>query len=269
MKRMFLTLALVALLAAPLMAQDAGKATEPAKDQPAEAAKNTDPATPPNPNMITWGNEKKPEAEDPNAKEPANKVDLATALNDQQKARIEAITKEAAKGDDLVAKAVKAYAGEERLKKSDAVKLYRNAGQIFFKAANDIDALAKPIADADTKLTLLRTHGDGYKAKAVEAYCKAAIVIIEEAKTLADLKPALADLKLARNVDKNSTVLAATVEAYNKAVADILAKMEEAAKQKATGGSKKQEDEDKPYDDGRTTYDPAKTGRTDPKRTGR
>jgi hypothetical protein len=270
---MLLTLALMALLAAPLMAEgttnEATKPADVAKDPPADTTKKAEPGTPANPNLINWGNEKKTEAEDPNSKQPATKVDLATVLNDQQKARIDAIAKEAAKGDDLVAKGAKAYAGEERMKKADAIKLYHNAGQIFFKASNDIDALAKAMTDENTKLTILRTHGDGFKAKAVEAYCKAAVVIIEEAKTLPELKKAEVELKMARVVDKNSPALAATVEAYNKAVTDITTKMEEAAKQQASGGSKKQEDEDKPYDDGRATIDPAKTGRTDTKRTGR
>lgn len=275
MVRMLLTLALATLLAGPLMAQanttkDAEKPADKAAPDPA-ADKEKDNKKVDKYLDIDWGTDKPAEkVDDPDARQPANKVDLATALDEAQKKRLDVVLKAAAKGDELVAKAVKASSGEDKhMKKIDAVQFYHNAGVIYRKAVQDLETLSKAIKDEDTRLTFLREHRDGFKAKACEMFCKAAQVIIEEAKTLADLKRVGLELQQARQADKDNPLIATTLEAARKAVTDMQIKLQEASAKQGGGGMKKQEDDVKNYDDGRQVIDPSKTGRDDYKRTGR
>lgn len=270
MLRKLMMLALVALLACPVLA-DAAKGDEPEKtkqDQPQDDSekKKADKYL-----GIDWGDEDKTESEkaDPEAKKPSKKVDLATALEKVRQKKLDKILKNAEKADKQVGVADDAAAGtHKRYKKGDAPKLYNAAGMMFVRVIRDLEKLAKLIKDEDVKLTLLQKHRDPMKDKGGEAFCKAANAVIESAKGVKDLKKAIPFLTAARRVNPKYPGIKAAANAAREKLRELLERIKQAKDNRATGGGG-EKDKDNPYDDGRSSRDQKDTGRSDYKRSGR
>jgi hypothetical protein len=224
---------------------------------------------------VDWGDNKeadkdKTKKENPDEAQPANKVDLGTALEPAQAKRLEKIKADVARAETVVKKADEAYSGkDEKVKKIDAIKLFESAAVIYHRAYTDVTALAKGIKDDDIRLTLLREYGDLYKRKACEMFCRAATTCVETAgNDVNALKMAVSYLKRARQIDPTYPGIEEGLAAVRTAFADLQARLAQ-TKSTSTGGGGKDKEETKPYDDGRQTHDPAETGREDYKRIGR
>ena len=202
---------------------------------------------------IDWGDDEKKddkkEAVDPDAADPSKEVDLGTALSEPQTKRLKAIEKNVAGGDKLSELAAKTLTGEAKgAKKSQAIRQYDGASAVFKKAMTDIGLLAKSINDDDTRLALLREHGDKYKKQTCEMLCKAGMAAIATAGNKVDnLKLAVQHFKRARKIDPKYPGIADGIAAARTAYKDITERIAEAKKRNAGGGSG---DEDPP-DEGR------------------
>ena len=217
---------------------------------------------------IDWGDDKKKddkkEAADPDAAAPSQEVDLATALSGPQTKRLEVIKKKVAKGDKLAELAAKTLAGETKgVKKSQAIRQYDGASAIFKKAMADIERLAKSINNDDTRLTLLREHGDKYKKQTCEMLCQAGMAAIATAgNKVENIKLAVKYFKRARKIDPTYPGIAEGIAAARSAYKDITERIAEAKKRSAGGGS----GDDDPPDEGREAEN---EGRDDHTQTGR
>ena len=221
---------------------------------------------------IDWGDDKTKtsDQDDPEAKKPSKEVDLEQALSSVQLKRLKKIKAGAGKAATMTQKGDKAYNGEDKkLKKIDSVKLYDAAGKLYRKPILDMERLAKQVkvTDEDAQLTLLRQFRDTYRDQACEMFCKAAGVVIEEAKGLGDLKKAVLFLKSARQVNPKYPGINEVRSAARARAKEIMTQLAEAAQQRTTGGGEK-EDDDR-YVDPRGDRDYKDTGRTDYKEIGR
>jgi len=219
---------------------------------------------------IDWGDDKdkKDEKEDPDAKDPAQKVNLDEALDKPQLSRLERIKRDAEKAAEAKAKADKVYNGQDkRLKKPDSVRLFDNVGTLYKARTLDVERLARMVKDEDARLTLLREYHDAYRNEACAAYCKAAQTIIETATSFPALKQAGIYLKKARLVNPKYPGIAEVVAMGRERAREMLTKVEEAEQRRTSSGGEKEKDDH--YDDVREDRDYKETGREDYKKTGR
>ena len=202
---------------------------------------------------IDWGDDEKKddkkEAADPDAADPSKEVDLGTALSEPQTKRLAAIKKKVAKGDKLAELAAKTLSGQKKgIKKSTAIRQYDKASAIFKKAMTDIGRLAKSINNDDTRMTLLREHGDKYKKQTCEMLCKAGMAAVATAgKKVENIKTAVKYFKRARKIDPKYPGIAEGIAAARSAYKDITERIAESKKRSSGGGG----GDDEPPDEGR------------------
>jgi hypothetical protein len=269
MLRRLMLLALIALLACPVWA-DVAEGDEPEetkKDQPQDDAekKKADKYL-----GIDWGDkdEKESEKDAPDAKKPSKKVDLATALEKVRQKKLGNILKYAEKAKKRSDEAGQAAAGtHKRLKKGDAPKIYNTSGTMYVKVIRDLEKLAKLIKDEDVKLTLLQEHRDPMKDKGCEAFCKAANVVIDLAKSPKSLRKVIPFLKSARQINPKYPGIKEAENAAREKLRELREQIKQARADRSSGGGEK--DKDNQYDDGRDERDHKEEGREDYKKTGR
>lgn len=220
---------------------------------------------------IDWGDDdKEGAADEADAKQPDQKVDLEQALEKVQFNRLKKIKSDAEKADKMREQADKAYSGEDkRLTKVNSIKLYDNAGKLYRARALDIERLAKQMKEENVRLTLLREYGDKYKDQACEMFCKAASTVVELSKTMNDLKQAGVFLNSARKVDAKHPAIEGVRQAARDKAQEILTVLAEAKKQRTSGGGEKDKDESWKDQDPRDEREYKEEGREDYKDTGR
>ncbi len=198
---------------------------------------------------LDWGDkDKSDKPEDPNMRQPGQKVDLSTALDERQQKLLENIQKIAADGDELAALAAKTKAGEnERIPKERSLQQFNAASVKYLKAHGDLERrLGRAIQDDDTRLTLYREYGDTYRRKAAQMLLNAGHAAMEFQNNPNGIKTAVTYFKRARAIDESHTGWRDGYLAAQSAMRDLVqtAQQTAAARNATTGGGGATDTED-------------------------